>query len=181
MKKKFLHACLILSVAALLPMQSCIGSFPLTNKVLSWNHQVGNKFINELVFFAFWVLPVYEVTALSDLLVINSIEFWSGSNPLEASVKIIETEHGDYLIASDESGYSITAPNGDIMRLDFNDESNTWSVAVGEEEALPFMTIVDENNVKMLCPDGEFHEFALTQDGVDAYASQVSGLLMASN
>ena len=37
-----------------------------------------SKFVNELVFFAFWILPVYEVSGLADLLVLNSIEFWSG-------------------------------------------------------------------------------------------------------
>ncbi len=34
---------------------SCIGSFKLSNKVLSWNKQVSNsKFVNEVVFFCFW-------------------------------------------------------------------------------------------------------------------------------
>ncbi len=81
MKKKYLT----LAVATLLAgsmLTSCIGSFSLTNKLLSWNHQVSNKFVNELVFFAFWIIPVYEVTALADVLVLNSIEFWSGSNPI---------------------------------------------------------------------------------------------------
>ena len=69
---------------------SCIGSFSLTNKLLAWNKTVGNKFVNELVFFAFWVLPVYEVSALADVLVLNSIEFWSGGNPVAKGTKVIE-------------------------------------------------------------------------------------------
>lgn len=51
--------------------------FSLTNKLLTWNRQVGSKFVNELVFFALWILPVYEVSGLADLLVLNSIEFWA--------------------------------------------------------------------------------------------------------
>ena len=45
---------------------SCIGSFALSNKVLSWNQQIGNKFVNEIVFFGFWILPVYEITIKDD-------------------------------------------------------------------------------------------------------------------
>ncbi|MDE6279855.1 MAG: DUF3332 domain-containing protein, partial [Paramuribaculum sp.] len=85
MKKKILNVAVItLLCGSMLPLSSCIGSFSLTNKLLSWNRQVDNKFVNELVFFAFWILPVYEVAGAADLLVLNSIEFWSGSNPMEA-------------------------------------------------------------------------------------------------
>ncbi|MDE6197901.1 MAG: DUF3332 domain-containing protein [Muribaculaceae bacterium] len=60
MKRKVITA----AVAALLlfttvTTPSCIGSFSLTNRLLGWNQHIGNKFLNELVFFAFWVLPVY--------------------------------------------------------------------------------------------------------------------------
>ena len=83
MKKFYLTVGVVLALCASMGLSSCIGSFALTNKVISWNNQVGSKFVNELVFFAFWILPVYEVTALADVLIINSIEFWSGNNPLQ--------------------------------------------------------------------------------------------------
>ena len=28
-----------------------------------------------------WILPVYELSFVADLFILNSIEFWSGSNP----------------------------------------------------------------------------------------------------
>ena len=71
MKKRFLTVAVILAAAGSLLFTSCIGSFKLTSKVLEWNSQVGNKFVNEVVFFAFWVLPVYELSMLADVLVIN--------------------------------------------------------------------------------------------------------------
>ena len=61
---------------------SCVGSFGLFNRLSSWNQGVGTKFVNELVFLAFNIVPVYGVAYLADALVINSIEFWSGSNPM---------------------------------------------------------------------------------------------------
>ena len=82
MRKKYLSVGVAIALAGSMMFTSCIGSFALTNKLLSWNHQIGNKFLNELVFFAFWVIPVYEVTSVADLLVLNSVEFWSGSNPV---------------------------------------------------------------------------------------------------
>ena len=84
MKKTRLTVAIVCALMGSMMLPSCIGSFTLTNKLLSWNNQVGSKFVNELVFFAFWILPVYEVSALADVLVLNSIEFWSGSNPVAA-------------------------------------------------------------------------------------------------
>ena len=65
---------------------SCVGSFGLFNRISSWNQSVGNKFVNELVFLALNIVPVYGVAYLADALVINSIEFWSGSNPMAKDV-----------------------------------------------------------------------------------------------
>ncbi|MBD5355482.1 MAG: DUF3332 domain-containing protein [Bacteroides sp.] len=175
MKKNTLTVAAIISIAAMLPMQSCIGNFNLTRKVLAWNNQVGNKFVNEIVFFAFWILPVYEVTSVADLLVLNSIEFWSGNNPLQASTKTVDTEQGRYYIACDDKGYTITAPNGDVVRLDFETDSNTWEVITEEGEAYPFMTIIDDNHVKMIDKDGMMRMVELSEQGVMAYSSVVSG------
>lgn len=174
MKKNYISVGAILLAATMLPLQSCIGSFSLTNKVLSWNNQVGSKFVNELVFFAFWILPVYEVTSVADLLILNTIEFWSGNNPVEASTKVIDTDQGKYYIACDGKGYDITAPNGDVVRLEFEEDSQTWSVGVNDEEAIPFMTMIDDSHVKMITPDGDFRMVELSEQGVMAYSAETA-------
>ena len=158
MKKNYVYVGAILMLAATLPLQSCIGSFSLTNKVLSWNNQVGSKFVNELVFFAFWILPVYEVTSVA-----------------EASTKVIDTDQGRYYIACDGKGYDITAPNGDKVRLDFEADSQTWSVGVNDEETIPFMTMIDDSHVKMITPQGDFRAIPLSEQGVMAYSSMTQG------
>lgn len=160
----------VLLLAGSLGLNSCIGSFTLTKRVMAWNNQVGSKFLNELVFFAFWVLPVYEVTSIADLIVINSIEFWSGSNPMEASTKVIDTDHGRYLIACDGKGYDVTLERtGESFRLDFNEENQTWSLLTQGAE-YPLMTFVDDNHVKMIQPDGDMRLVDLSEAGVLAYA-----------
>ena len=78
-------------------LTSCIGSYALFNKVRGWNEQAtGNKFLNELIHIGLWIVPVYEVTFLADILVLNSVEFWSGTNPIAAgTVKEVNTENGE--------------------------------------------------------------------------------------
>ena len=92
MKKRFLTVAVILAVAGSLMFTSCIGSFGLTSKIHDWNSQVGNKFVNEVVFFAFWILPVYELSMLADVLVINSIEFLSTGKMLVTKSNLMPTD-----------------------------------------------------------------------------------------
>lgn len=72
MKGKTFTVMMVTLLCSCIAFTSCIGSFKLSNKVLSWNKQVSNsKFVNEVVFFCFWVIPVYEVTTIA--------VFWSST------------------------------------------------------------------------------------------------------
>lgn len=169
MKKTYLSVAVVCLLGASLLGSSCIGSFQLTNKLLTWNRQIGNKFVNELVFFAFWVLPVYEVSGLADLLVLNSIEFWSGSNPVAQGKSVIEGNDGRYIVDCDASGYTITSENdGSVVRLDFDDNDRSWSVNVDGEKHT-FLTFIDDTHVALPGTDGLMHEVELSQQGVYAY------------
>ena len=110
MKKFNLKLAATVMVCGAFLFSSCIGSFGLHSKLLSWNESIGNKFVNELVYLAFNIIPVYGICYLADALVINSIEFWSGSNPMASigEVKKVKGENGNYLVETLENGYSIT-------------------------------------------------------------------------
>ena len=72
-------------IILLLPLSatSCIGSFQVFNNVLNWNRTVtDNKWVNELIFFGMWWIPVYEICLLGDTIIFNTIEFWTGENPM---------------------------------------------------------------------------------------------------
>lgn len=169
MKKRYLSVALVLTLATSILSTSCIGSFSLSNKLLSWNETIGNKFVNELVFFAFWILPVYEVSILADVLVLNSIEFWSGDNPVAQGRHIIDGNNGRYIVDCDGKGYTITSlADNSTVRLDFDRNANTWSVNTGEK-SYPFMTFVDENHVKMVTPEGDMKTVELSSDGYLTY------------
>lgn len=68
--------------ACLLPQTGCIGSFALTKKVLDWNRSIGGLVIQEVVFLAFIIIPVYSITVFIDAIALNLIEALTGSNPL---------------------------------------------------------------------------------------------------
>lgn len=180
MRKSKIAVAALLIAGTSLVFTSCIGSFGLTNKLMTWNKHIGSKFVNELVFIAFWILPVYEVTALADVLVINSIEFWSGSNPMTASVKAVDTDHGRYLIACDGKGYTITHQDtGEEVRLDFDMPTQTWSVELPDGEQLPFITFVDDTHVRVPGPDGGMTEVELSERGLMAYEAMAGVAPMA--
>lgn len=176
MKKSKLTLAIAITLACSMTFSSCIGSFALTNKVLSWNNQIGSKFVNELVFVAFWILPVYEISAIADVLVINTIEFWSGSNPVSAnSTKVVDGKDARYLVQQDSKGYTIKNLNDNTeVRFAFDATDNSWSVEANGESH-KFMTFVDDSHVKMLTPTGDFQTYELSQAGVYAYQQVVSG------
>lgn len=170
MKKKTLTVAVICALAGSLMLGSCIGSFNLTTKLLGWNKQISNKFVNELVFVAFWILPVYEVSGLADLLVLNSIEFWGGQNPVAKGKKIIDGQDGKYLVVCDGKGYTIKSLNdGSVVRLDFNFETQSWYYSAEGREPVLLFTYVDDTHLKLPCGDGQYKVFETSDAGLMAY------------
>lgn len=174
MKKFKISVAAVLLAGGSLFFTNCIGSFSLTKSVIDWNKGVGSKFVNELVFIAFWILPVYEVTAIADLLVLNSIEFWTGSNPMTASTKTVSTDHGTFTVVNYGKGCTITEEEtGMVTRLNFDKKTKTWSVAKDGKE-YPFMTMIDKDHVKMITPEGDFRLVELSEAGVMGYSEAVN-------
>lgn len=169
MKKTYLTTAVVLTLASSVMMSSCIGSFALTNKVLAWNKQIGSKFVNTLVFVGLHILPVYELSVIADILVINSIEFWSGDNPVTASTRVIDGKDAKYLVKCDKSGYTITnLSDKSVVKFDYNRADNSWSLNANGQST-KFMQFVDDSHVKMITPSGDFKTVELSQEGVMAY------------
>lgn len=120
MKKTFTKSVIAVTVGAL-TLSSCIGSFGLTNSVLSWNKRAtDNKFVNELIFIL--ISPAYAVCSVADLFVLNSIEFWTGEKVIGqvGTTKDVMGKDGDIreLFSFNEDG-SIQAclPSGAKMNV----------------------------------------------------------------
>lgn len=63
----------------------CTGSFNLTKKVYNFHRSQSDKWADELCFLLVALTPIYGLATFADAIVFNSIEFWSGKNPIEAS------------------------------------------------------------------------------------------------
>lgn len=59
----------------------CTGSFKLSNKLYDY-HRSQEKWVDETIFLVCIIVPVYGVTLFVDGVVLNSIEFWTGNNPV---------------------------------------------------------------------------------------------------
>ena len=72
-------------VALLMFTSGCYGPFYLTRKVHQFNGEVSdNKWVVEVVFLVCAWLPVYGIAYVADAVIFNSIEFWTGNNPMKS-------------------------------------------------------------------------------------------------
>ncbi|MCH5327794.1 MAG: DUF3332 domain-containing protein [Coprobacter sp.] len=173
MKKSKLTLFLAVLLSGSILFSSCIGSFSLTTKLHGWNNNIGNKFVNELVFLAFCILPVYEISLMADYLVLNSIEFWSGSNPIAESTHHIKGENSNFLVKSHKKGYTIINEDTNTsMDLVFDKNDKSWS-AVCNGKNVKLMTFIDDNHVDMYNANGEAVTIELSQAGVLTYQDMV--------
>ena len=122
MKMKHLKVAAILLSGALLT-SSCVGSFGLFNKLASWNKGATNeKFLNELIFLI--ISPAYAVCGVVDVLVLNTIEFWSGNNPVAQRIGTTQEVMGQdgryYAVTTLKDGYKIKKPTGEEITFTYN-------------------------------------------------------------
>lgn len=72
----------LIMVAAMLA--GCTGTFQLTRKVYNFHRSIENKWVDEVVFLVVCYVPVYAIAILADAIIFNSIEFWTGDNPMKS-------------------------------------------------------------------------------------------------
>ncbi len=118
----------VLVVALLLTAFGCYGSFQLTTKVYKFNGGLGGKWVNELGFLVMSVVPVYGVAVFIDAVILNTIEFWTGKNPM----------------ASNDAIQTFTMPDGKL-------------VLNGKDKTYEFRQMINgqEQMVRIECSEGE--------------------------
>lgn len=168
MKRRFLTVAIVAALSSSFLFTSCIGSFGLTKKLLVWNQGIDNKFVNWIIFVL--ISPAYVVTTAADLLVINSIEFWSGSNPMQAGItKEVKGKDGKmYTIETLENGYKIENEAGELAYFIHDAETDSWSSVVNGVET-KLLQFQKDNFATVFMPNGEEKEVELTEEGVIAF------------
>ncbi|MBR5476385.1 MAG: DUF3332 domain-containing protein [Bacteroidaceae bacterium] len=174
MKKNLKFVAVLMSVSILL--SSCMGSFQLTNKMYNINKNVGSKWVNELVFAACCVLPVYEITLFVDAVVLNSIEFWTGKKALSnnGEKKIVKNAEGKTVeVTAMENGYNLT--DGAVsMNLVFDEDTQVWS-AEFNNQSTKLIKMIDDSNAELFLLNGETLSVTLDEAGVDMARQLIMG------
>ena len=171
MKKITVNTIIALALGSMC-LSSCIGSFSLTNTVLNWNKRAtDNKFINELIFIV--ISPAYAVCSAADLLVLNTIEFWTGSNPMAHNVgKTIDVMGQDgkyYAVTYLKNGYEVKAPTGEITNFLYDKNTDSWSQVV-DGKTVEMFRFNHDGTIKVNV-NGKSMDVALDESGVYEVAS----------
>jgi hypothetical protein len=129
MKKMSLRAAVVLLAGSFL-CSSCIGSFSLFNKYEKWQcNMTSNKYVNGIV--GLILQPIVgSVCLFVDAVVLNTIEFWTGSNPMALNkVQTVKGQDGRYYaVKTLKDGYEVKAPNGEITLFTHDSKTESWSI-----------------------------------------------------
>ncbi len=141
-------------------LTGCVGSNAVTGKVMKFNVEVvDNRYARAGV--NFLLAPVYGITTAADYVVFNSLEFWTGKNPLSGSPHIFDSETDTHFKVNDELDPSLTdAPlsnnriieSGEMIQLD--DNTIEMNIVYGNGEKATLKGIKKGENVSYYM-DGE--------------------------
>lgn len=92
---------------------------------------------------------------------------------------MIDGKDGKYMVECDGKGYTITSQtDGSVVRLDFDQEEQTWSV-IADNKEYTLMTFVDDTHVRMPAADGTYQIVELSEQGLYAYQAEAMSQLTA--
>lgn len=127
-----------LLAAGMIVLSGCYGSNACFEKLHKWNGTLGNKWLNSIVHFGMHIIPVYGLAYFVDYLVLNTVEFWTGSNPL----------------ASGDSYYEQDAQGNSVAAVKNSDGSLSVELTTAKGEKANLILQRDENVVRALDMEG---------------------------
>lgn len=139
----------------------CMGSFNLAGSMYEWNKGLGSKWVNELVFFGLVIVPVYELALVADALIFNSIEFWTGSNP----ISMAEDEIEEQIVTIDGRQVRITATRNKFELVDLAQPDQVSELVYVPEE-MAWHMVQNGTDVKLV----EFrHQYKGLDNAINLY------------
>lgn len=151
----------ILASLLMVSLFGCYGSMTLTKKVYNWNGSLGDDIIVNVVFWVLNIIPVYEGAAFIDVVFLNTIEHWTGSNPIamkegEETIKYVDSGEKSYkLVFSKNSIYieEVKGPEvGENVTLNYNETEQSWYLM--DDETSTKVASISDDMLKLIYPDG---------------------------
>lgn len=127
----------------------CMGNDGLTRKALKWNLTVAEgRWTREFLFVGMFVIPVYPLCKIVDLFILNSIEFWSGKNPINGRSPLVDVPRSqiDKLgldgievarverLSDERANLYLEFRNGDRVTFDVVRVHDTYTISYGGVE-----------------------------------------------
>lgn len=148
MKKVILSA-----VIGAMMLTGCTGPFELTKAVHKWQTGFEDKWMDEVAFLGCIILPVYGLASLGDAIILNSVEFWTGENPMmaevqnkDASAVMTKTDDGRIRIEADGQTCFLERTQDGVIAEDADGQVLYKSTTTGQ---LVKVTDADGNVVKV--------------------------------
>ena len=67
----------------------CIGRMGMSGEVMKFNLEITEeRWGREILFIILIVIPIYPLASVADIIVFNSIEFWTGKNPVNGEPSV---------------------------------------------------------------------------------------------
>ena len=125
------------STACAMMLTGCLGQNALFDTVQDWNATAtNNKFVNQGISFVFWWVPVYGLSLLGDIVIFNSIEFWTGTNPI--------SKEGAKVAGSTET---VNDGMGNQAELTYNADGSISVLATSEGVQESYTLIMQDDKV----------------------------------
>ena len=139
MKKKLLAFLVLPGI-----LTSCMGTMGLTGKVKKFNLEATeHRWGREGIFLGLWITLVYPICGILDLLIFNSIEFWTGENPINGKSPLVdipmsqvekmglENVDGAKIerVSSTEAKMYVNFENGDEVTFDVTRQDMNYTVS----------------------------------------------------
>jgi len=132
---------IVLVTLVMIMLSGCFGNFQLTRNLYKWNSQVGDKFANTAVMWVMIIIPVYEVCGFIDFFILNTIEFWTGENPMtmnenDVDIQTVESEGKTYEIKATQNRFDITQLDGEAasetVAIVYDPSDGSWFLQSGD-------------------------------------------------
>ncbi len=152
----------MVSILLMVSMFGCYGNMSLTKKVWQWNGSLGSKLTVNVVFWILNFVPVYPATVWIDVVVLNTIEFWTGSNPLamadgQQTIRTVEADGKTYEVKISQNKVEIkeiVGPDaGRSVEIMYDTASSSWYLNDGDNSHK--VATMDGNMLNLIYPDGK--------------------------
>ena len=114
-------------------LSGCFGNFALTRKVYEFNKSFKDQWMNQIVFLVLAGAQVYSVVGVADVFVFNTVEFWTGTNPIamapgEEVIKYASQDGKDFKITIRQNRVIVedTQNPGLEMEISYKPLEKSW-------------------------------------------------------